>query len=162
MDYPYGQIVQDPLNSSNHVLSFTADKSNGDAFTASSFALTPGATYLFSMKYLAEQGASPYAPYGGAISPFSNSVPGTFFWVFSPSNLTADGEWHSISYTFTAPYQGTDSYNPVWLVFEQNEGTPGTLYFDNVSLSSVPVPPAILLFGPGLVGLAAVRRRFKK
>jgi hypothetical protein len=28
--------------------------------------------------------------------------------------------------------------------------------------SAVPVPPAILLFGPGLVGLAAVRRRFKK
>jgi len=28
--------------------------------------------------------------------------------------------------------------------------------------SSVPLPRAVLLFGPGLVGLAAVRRRFKK
>jgi hypothetical protein len=31
-----------------------------------------------------------------------------------------------------------------------------------VSVSSVPPPPSLLLFGPGLVGLAAVRRRFKK
>ena len=29
-------------------------------------------------------------------------------------------------------------------------------------LSSVPIPGAIFLLGPGLVGLAAIRRRFKK
>jgi hypothetical protein len=29
-------------------------------------------------------------------------------------------------------------------------------------LASVPVPAAILLFAPGLTGLAVVRRRFKK
>jgi hypothetical protein len=35
--------------------------------------------------------------------------------------------------------------------------------FNNITTTSaVPLPGAILLFGPGLVGLAAVRRRFKK
>ncbi len=32
----------------------------------------------------------------------------------------------------------------------------------SVSASVVPLPAAVLLFGPGLVGLAAIRRRFKK
>jgi len=37
-------------------------------------------------------------------------------------------------------------------------------FLDNVSLGArpVPLPSAFLLFGPGLVGLAAIRRRFKK
>jgi hypothetical protein len=30
------------------------------------------------------------------------------------------------------------------------------------STSAVPIPGAILLFAPGLAGLAAIRRRFKK
>jgi hypothetical protein len=33
---------------------------------------------------------------------------------------------------------------------------------DNINYSAVPLPGAFFLFGPGLVGLAAVRRRFKK
>jgi hypothetical protein len=35
---------------------------------------------------------------------------------------------------------------------------------DNVKMeaSSVPLPSALLFFGPGLAGLAAIRRRFKK
>ena len=35
-------------------------------------------------------------------------------------------------------------------------------YFLYSPAAPVPVPPTLLLFGPGLVGLAAIRRRFKK
>jgi len=31
-----------------------------------------------------------------------------------------------------------------------------------VNAGAVPVPATLLLFGPGLAGLAAIRRRFKK
>jgi hypothetical protein len=47
------------------------------------------------------------------------------------------------------------------------QGNPGFAFaLDNFQFggtpSAVPIPGALLLFGPGLVGLAAVRRRFKK
>ena len=44
------------------------------------------------------------------------------------------------------------------------DGPTGSTSFsvNNVTYSSVPIPPAFVLFGPGLVGLAAIRRRFKR
>ena len=41
-------------------------------------------------------------------------------------------------------------------------GIPGLTATNYSMFSAVPIPSAILLFGPGLVGLAAIRRRFKK
>jgi hypothetical protein len=50
----------------------------------------------------------------------------------------------------------TITIDPAWLA-----SNPGyTLQFDTVT--AAPLPPAFLLLGPGLVGLAAVRRRLKK
>jgi hypothetical protein len=38
----------------------------------------------------------------------------------------------------------------------------GSVDINSITVSSVPLPGALLLFGSGLVGLAAIRRRFKK
>ncbi len=40
--------------------------------------------------------------------------------------------------------------------------TNATLYAQGQSPAPVPIPASLLLFGPGLVGLTAIRRRFKK
>ena len=52
-------------------------------------------------------------------------------WVFNPSNLVNDGQWHSYEYEFTAPWFGSDT---VWLALEQAYGPLGTAHFDNVRL----------------------------
>ena len=44
--------------------------------------------------------------------------------------------------------------------FESSRST--TAPYLDVNPAAVPLPSAILLFGPGLVGIAAIRRRFKK
>ena len=41
-------------------------------------------------------------------------------------------------------------------------GWSGIVQSVTYNASPVPVPATLLLFGPGLVGLAAIRRRFKK
>jgi hypothetical protein len=53
-----------------------------------------------------------------------------------------------VDFTSIVQYSGT---TPYWLM-------------DNVTyqVSAVPLPAALLLFGPGLAGLAAITRRFKK
>jgi hypothetical protein len=49
------------------------------------------------------------------------------------------------------------------LTFVANEsGAPGNFWGLTPLPTPVPVPGAVLLLGPGLVGLAAIRRRFKK
>ena len=52
--------------------------------------------------------------------------------------------------TLTVIQDGTDDY----LEAMRFEGT--------LTVSSVPIPGALLLFGPGLVGLAAIKRQFGK
>jgi hypothetical protein len=52
-----------------------------------------------------------------------------------------------------------DQDNPV-AYFKSSESS--TVPYLDVNPAAVPLPSAILLFGPGLVGIAAIRRRFKK
>jgi hypothetical protein len=51
-----------------------------------------------------------------------------------------------------------------YAVLSNVSGSYDWIFVDNVTYqgSAVPIPGALLLFGPGLVGLAAIRRRFKK
>lgn len=57
-----------------------------------------------------------------------------------------------VSLQFWAQGQTTSSYTRTYR-------STANVWFDNVQVESVPVPPAIVLFGSGLVGLLGVMRR---
>ncbi len=71
--------------------------------------------------------------------------------------------WIQIGPTVSAPaYWALVSPVPV-LVYGGTGGSGQTTFqIDNVAYSSVPIPSAFLLLGPGLAGIAVLRRRFKK
>ena len=154
-----GQIVSDPIGGSNHVIHFAQNKSGGDAFTASSFVISPGMSYTFSFDYLGTTAGSPQAY--ASISPVNTTVG---YWRFSstgspPQLLINDNTWHSYLFNFDSSIFTTiGGTNSLYLVFEQAAGTVGTAYFDNVSLSAVPIPAAVWLLGSGLIGLLGARR----
>ncbi len=52
----------------------------------------------------------------------------------------------------------------LFIYFNGENGYANQVAIDNINgyNAPVPIPGALLLFGPGLVGLAAIRRRFKK
>lgn len=63
-----------------------------------------------------------------------------------------------------APVAVQDWNSPATLFLIGKNGPTGEMSFkaDNVVYSSVPVPASLLLFGPGLIGLAALRKKFRK
>jgi hypothetical protein len=76
-------------------------------------------------------------------------------------------EWQTFSTTFMA----TETSAVIYFAAELDTRTPGVFTVtdmgygvDNVSvtMAPVPLPSAMLLFAPGLAGLAAIRRRFRK
>ncbi|MFH0810623.1 MAG: hypothetical protein V2A77_09195 [Pseudomonadota bacterium] len=81
----------------------------------------------------------------------------------SSDNLLASEEYSLVppegGYTL-----GASSFHPVaYARFNSTGDYPGTVYFDNFGFDTeapaVPVPPAVLLFGSGLTGLAGWRFR---
>jgi len=165
----HGTIVTDPLDPTNNVLTFTQTNWGGDIFaTKDGFMLTSGQQYTISFKYLGDptQGGTP-GDLGGYAG-ISAGLPGNHLWYYGTSNVSGaapvlidDGQWHSYSYTFTAPLS---IGNPIHLMFEDFyhpnyalANVAGDVYFDDVSL--VPVPGAVLL---GVLGLAAVGLKLRK
>jgi len=76
----------------------------------------------------------------------------------------------TISRIFSAPGTGvtetisfTASSNSIILSFlDSTPSGQASPIIDNIKVSTVPIPPTIWLLGPGLIGLAGLRRRFKK
>ncbi|HPC94544.1 MAG TPA: hypothetical protein PLU87_06360 [Sedimentisphaerales bacterium] len=164
----HGQIVSDPLDASNHVLTFSQTNWGGDIFaTAAGFAVTAGQKYTISFEYLGDPTKGGTSGDLGGYAGISSGFPGTHKWYYGTGTVSGaapvladDGQWHSYSYTFTA----TAGMNPVHLMFEDFylqgyslANVAGDVYFDDVRL--VPVPGAVLL---GMLGLGVAGARLRK
>ena len=171
----YGQLVTDPTDAGNTVLNFSNVNSAGDIFSSTAIALVAGATYTVEFDYY---GVALGNVSSGGFAGLGSGTPGNHGWYAgtvasavslpNPIILADGGVWNHYAYTFVAPIvlQGS-STSAVRLIFEDFSGagaTAGNAYFDNVRLSSVPVPAALPLFasGLGVMGLLGWRRRRRK
>ena len=160
---PVGQgvIVVDPLNSANHVLSFTGTAAGGDILSANQ--VQASATYQLSFDYLGTVGT--FRDVGGG---FIGTNGPTEAWLYGDSHYPVsvglfanDGQWHHYSTTLTNAQVG----GPLTLKMEdydQSGPSANNAFFDNVSLSaSAPAPGNLALLMAGLataVGIHWLRR----
>lgn len=161
----HGLITTDPLNSGNNVLTFTATNSGGDIFTTAAFNLVAGQQYSVSFDYLGLPGQIPGG--SGGFAGLAQDYPGTHLWYYGTNTtsgaspiLVDDGQWHSYTYDFIASPQ---TGNSIHLMFEDyrypGTNVAGDAFFDNVQISTVPVPGAMALGTIGISLAGYLRRR---
>lgn len=152
----HGEIVDDPLMPGNKVLKFVALNASGDIFTKDTFSSTNG-NFVLSFDYLGVNSSDS----GGFIG-YSYGLPGEHHWLggthpvpnYDLQLLPDTGKWEHIEISFTA--EGN-----IHLMLEEFRGSDwrvGNAYFDNITLSAVPVPPSVWLLVSGLAGVAGWRR----
>jgi hypothetical protein len=160
------QTVVDPLNSGNQVLNFTALRGGGDLFSSNAFTSTTSGSFILSFDYLGTCGNSNC---GGFIGISANAGAGSHSWLGGTTSPYADllpdtGVWEHVSIAFSSPL------NAIHLMLEDwsgSGGTAGDAFFDNImltdangpTLSSIPVPAAVFLFAPALLGFLGLRRK---
>ena len=149
----HGQIVADPLQPGNHVLTFTALNTAGDILTVRSFSLVGTQRLVLSFDYLGTQmpGSVP-GELGGFIGiATSLDTAQPHFWIagtdFSGINtppgigteLIDDGTWHhyEIDLTDFVQTNGPATFHLMVEDWADHGGVPGDAFFDNIRLTSV-------------------------
>jgi hypothetical protein len=147
----HGQIVVDPLNPSNHVLTFTSGAAGGDIFNASPISLVglqPRFILSFDFLGLPIGGVPPleYGGFAGITTDPDGVLPhywlaGTFLDALNvpptvATVLTADGQWHHYTVDFTEVVL-SNNLTSIQVMFEDwydRLSIPGDVYFDNIRL----------------------------
>jgi hypothetical protein len=146
----HGTIVNDPLSSTNHVLTFTAIETGGDIYSTviGTNALATGGV-LLSFDFLAlPKSAFPPPEYGGFIG--IDTEPGEYYWLAGtylgalslppPSQvlLVTDGLWHHYEMDLTQVLALTNaaSFQVVLEDWAERGSTPGDVFFDNIEVIS--------------------------
>lgn len=153
-----GQIVNDPLDSSNQVLNFKATVGGGDVFQSLGLSTAIDQPMHLSFDYLGvitgqEDESGGYI--GIANGDFSHHV-----WLAGTGNTSGAaaildntiGQWQHVDIFFDARYTTSR------VMIEDFVDPAFNAYFDNVSLRAVPAPAAVFA-GMGLLGLLGLRRR---
>jgi hypothetical protein len=146
----HGTIVTDPLNSTNHVLTFTGLATGGDIYSTpiGTNAFASGSIVLsFDFLGLAPGGSVPFE-YGGFIG--IDTEPGEYYWLAgtypealslpppSQIQLAADGSWHHYEIELSRVLALTNavSFQVVMEDWADRGSVPGDVFFDNVEVIS--------------------------
>ena len=149
----HGQIVTDPLNSINHVLTFSDVNAAGDIFSASRISVD-GLPRRFILSFdflgLPIDGVPPseYGGFTGVTTDPAGVLPhywlaGTYLPALNvpapvATVLTADGLWHhyEVDFTEVVVANGLTSFQLMLEDWYDRGSIPGDVYFDNVRLAA--------------------------
>jgi hypothetical protein len=144
-----GQIVTDPLNASNQVLSFTGVNAAGDIFSAAKLDVSKPRQYILSFDFLGLSAGGAPVENGGFIGiADAPSAASSQFWLggtypaalsVPPSvatTLVVDGQWHHYEINFTEvilahQLSGAHLMLEDWIDLGS---VPGDAFFDNVQV----------------------------
>ncbi|HEX5221072.1 MAG TPA: hypothetical protein VFZ59_16025 [Verrucomicrobiae bacterium] len=146
-----GQLVADPLNPANHVLSFSGVNVSGDMFTPAPVNFSRPRQYVLSFDFLGS--FNPGIENGGFIgvsaAPVGDDsiqswIGGTFPGALTapPSvatTLVADGQWHHYEIDITAALDELDLAQAYLMLedWSQFGSVPGDAFFDNIKVVGV-------------------------
>ena len=151
-----GRIVVDPLDSANHVLTFTGVNAAGDIFSAAPILVSSSTQrYILSFDFLALSATGvPPAEYGGFAGITTDPAGAApHFWLagtYGPALnvpesvamiLSTDGHWHHYEVDFTEIIRSgaITSFRVMLEDWYDRGSVPGDVYFDNVKLLTDPV-----------------------
>jgi len=145
----HGQIVADPLNPANHVLTFTGVNSAGDLFSATPLNVSRPRHYILSFDFLGIPSAVENGGFIGiAPGPTSETQPVWLGGTFGPgltappsvaTTLVADGHWHHYEIDFTEVVEA-NGLTETLLTLEDwfdRGSVPGDAFFDNLQVVGV-------------------------
>lgn len=144
-----GNIGGTPAYEGNQKVELDSHGANSNSHMAQTVSLTAG-SYEFSFAYFGRTADAGTNGIGYSLAP---GVLG----ITNVTGVKAEG-WRIISHVFSLAADADVTIN-FWA-----DGSENTLggYLDDVRISAVPLPPAVLLFGASLLGLGWLGRRRKQ
>ncbi len=144
----YGQIVADPLNPANHVLTFNGVNFAGDMFTSAPLNVSRPRQYLLKFDFLGLPGSGGNGGLIGIAS--APTAVSQQFWIAGPiealnvpppvaTPLAVDGQWHHYEIDFTALVTANGLTETLLMLEDWFDfgSVPGDAFFDNLSVVGV-------------------------
>ncbi len=146
------RIAVDPLDPTNHALTFDTLESAGEIFTAEMIDFNDSGIAFVNFDYLGfSRGGSSFNNYGG-FAGFAAATPGEHHWTHGTLgssttriDMKDNNRWHSYSFEIHQRTVFGGDAPGFFLMFEDfagSGGVAGDVYFDNIVVNNIPTPGA--------------------